>query len=192
MNEHKPDDDEEFEDENAQKGPKTEEEGWEEEISKLKNVTIRGIDSDIYDQFSHKIKNLRMNLGDAITKMMKDIIVDLDESLDDLPALRIRTTFNNFALERLSINHYDRLKIGRADLEEANAKVSFSHIEKLTFLPDVTREIFTRYVQSVTHCGIVRVPSIFPKLIMYSKLQFCDKIEVYDVENEDSENTLER
>ena len=187
MNEHEPDEDQEFEDEDVQKGLRNEDEEWQEGKSKLKNVTIRGIDSDIYDQFSHQIRNLRMNLGDAITKMMKDIIVDLDESLDDLPALRIRTTFNNFALERLSINHYDRLKIGRADLEEANAKISFSHIDKLTFLPDVTREVFTRYVKSVSHCGIVRMPSIFPKLIMYSKLQFCDRIEVYNVEDEDSE-----
>ncbi|MFX0211670.1 MAG: hypothetical protein ACFFDT_37180 [Candidatus Hodarchaeota archaeon] len=191
MNEHEPDKDQDFESEDSQEDLKTEDEDWEEEKSKLKNVTIRGIDSDIYDQFSHKIRNLRMNLGDAITKMMKDIIVDLDESLDDLPALRIRTTFKNFALERLSINHYDRLKIGRADLEEANAKISFSHIGKLTFLPDVTREVFTRYVKSVSHCGIVRMPSIFPKLIMYSKLQFCDRIEVYNVEDEDSKNTIE-
>ena len=188
MNQHEPNEDQS---EDTQKGLKHEDEGWEEERAKLKNVTIRGIDSDIYDQFSHKIKNLRMNLGDAITKMMKDIIIDLDESLDDLPALRVRTTFNNLALERLSINHYDRLKIGRADLEEANAKVSFSHIDKLTFLPDVTREVFTRYVISVTHCGTVRMPSIFPKLIMYSKLQFCDRIEVYNVEDEDSENKNE-
>lgn len=159
--------------------------------AKLKNVTIRGIDGEIYDQFSHKIKNLRMNLGEAITKMMRDIITDLDESLDQLPALRARTTFNNFTLERLSINHYDRLKISRADLEEANAQVSFSHIDKLSFFPDVTREIFTRYVKSVTHCGTVRMPSIFPKLIMYSKLQFCDRIEVYDVEDDSSKNSLE-
>ncbi|MFX1508529.1 MAG: hypothetical protein ACFFDC_20805 [Promethearchaeota archaeon] len=185
MSEHESDEDQEFDDE---KDLKTEDEEWEEGKSKLKNVTIRGIDSDIYDQFSHKIRNLRMNLGDAISKMMKDIIVDLDESLEDLPALRVRTTFNNFALERLSINHYDRLKIGRSDLEEANAKVSFAHIDKLTFLPDVTREVFTRYIASVSHCGTVRMPSIFPKLIMYSKLQFCDRIEVYNVEDEDQEN----
>ncbi|MFX1284045.1 MAG: hypothetical protein ACFFB5_10340 [Promethearchaeota archaeon] len=191
MSEHESEKDHELESEDVQEEAENEEEGWKEGKSKLKNVTIRGIDSDIYDQFSYKIRNLRMNLGEAITKMMNDIIMDLDDSLDDLPALRARTTFNNFTLERLSINHYDRLKISRADLEEANAQVNFSHIDKLTFLPDVTREVFTQYVKSVSHCGTVRMPSIFPKLIMYSKLQFCDRIEVYNVEDNNSKNTLE-
>ncbi len=191
MSEYESEKNNDIESEDVQKEPKTEDEGWKEGKSKLKNVTIRGIDSDIYDQFSYKIRNLRMNLGEAITKMMNDIIVDLDDSLDHLPALRARTTFDNFTLERLSINHYDRLKISRADLEEANAQVNFSHIDKLIFLPDVTREVFTRYVKSVTHCGIVRMPSIFPKLIMYSKLQFCDRIEVYNVEDANSKNSFE-
>lgn len=192
MSEHESEKEHELENEDVQKEPKPDDESWREGNSKLKNVTIRGINSEVYDQFSHKIRNLRMNLGEAITKMMNDIIIDLDDSLNDLPALRARTTFDNFHLERLSINHYDRLKISRADLEEANAQVVFSHINKLTFLPDVTREIFTRYVKRVTHCGIVRMPSIFPKLIMYSKLQFCDRIEIYDVEEENQglENTL--
>ena len=115
----------------------------------------------------------------------------MNDSLDHLPALRARTTFDNFALGRLTINHYDRLKISRADLEAANAKIAFAHIDRLTFLPDVTQEVFSRYVRSVSHCGTVRMPSIFPKLIAYSKLQFCDRIELYDVdEDTDSTNSL--
>ena len=157
-----------------------------EEKPKLKNVTIRGIDSETYDHFSRKIRNLEMNLGEAITKMMNDIILDLDNSLDHLPYLRAKSTFRNYQLERLNISHYDRLKISRADLEEAKAQVEFSHIDKLTFLPDVTRDIFNSYVRNVSHCGTVRVPSIFPKLVMYAKIQFCDKIEIYDVEEEDT------
>ncbi|MFX0014381.1 MAG: hypothetical protein ACFFB2_08595 [Promethearchaeota archaeon] len=182
MNKYESGRDHENEDENVQKEPEIDKEDWEEIKSKLKNVTIRGIDSEIYEQFSYKIKNLRMNLGDAITKMMKDILVDLNDSLDHLPALRARTTFDRFELKRIRIIHYDRLKIGRADLEEADAMIDFLHIDQLTFLPDVTQEVFTRHVRSISHCGTVRIPSIFPKLVMYSKLQFCDRIDVYEVE----------
>ncbi|UCG02903.1 MAG: hypothetical protein JSW11_02725 [Candidatus Heimdallarchaeota archaeon] len=189
MSEHESEKDREDENEDVQKESETDYESWKEGKSKLKNVTIRGIDSEIYDQFSHKIRSLRMNLGEAITKMMNDILVDLNDSLDHLPALRARTTFDKYALDRLSINHYDRLKIGRADLEEANAKITFTHIDRLTFLPDVTQEVFSRYVRSVSHCGTVRMPSIFPKLIAYSKLQFCDRIEIYDVKDEEAGST---
>ncbi len=188
MSEHESEKDHEIESKDVQKEPETDAESWKEGKSKLKNVTIRGIDSEVYDQFSHKIRNLRMNLGEAITKMMTDILVDLNDSLDHLPALRARTTFDNYALDRLSINHYDRLKISRADLEEANAKIAFAHIDRLTFLPDVTQEVFSRYVRSVNHCGIVRMPSIFPKLIAYSKLQFCDRIELYDAKDQDTDS----
>jgi hypothetical protein len=187
MNEHESEKNDENEKEDAQEDLKIDDEDWEERKSKLKNVTIRGIDSEVYDQFSYKIKNLRMNLGDAITKMMNDILVDLNDSLDHLPALRARTTFDRFKLKRIRINHFDQLKVGRADLEESDKMVEFSHIDRLTFLPDVTREVFSKYVQGVSHCGTVRVPSIFPKLIMYSKLQFCDRIDVYEVE--ESKNT---
>ncbi|MHA2244179.1 MAG: hypothetical protein ACXADY_04365 [Candidatus Hodarchaeales archaeon] len=185
MNEHGSEKDHDIGLKNKEKESEADYEGRKEDKSKLKNVTIRGIDSETYNQFSRKVRNLEMNLGEAITKMMSDIIIDLNDSLDHLPGLRARTTFRNYQLERLKISHYDRLKISRTDLEEAKAYLSFSHIDNLTFLPDVTRDIFTRYVRNVSHCGTVRIPSIFPKLVMYSKLQFCDEIKVYDVKEED-------
>ncbi len=191
MNEHETKKDQEKDPENVKQGLKSDHEDWEEKKTKLKNVTIRGIDTDTYDHFSRKIRNLDMNLGDAISKMMSDIVRDLDETIDHLPGLRARTTFNNFKLERVSISHYGRLEVGRADLEEANARIAFSHIDRLTFLPDVTRDVFDRYVRNVSHCDTVRMPSIFPKLILYSKVDFCEKIEIYDVEGEgdSSKNT---
>ncbi len=184
MNENESKKDQEKEHENVKEGLRSDHEDWEEKKAKLKNVTIRGIDSDTYDQFSRKIRNLDMNLGDAITKMMEEIVRDLDDSINHLPGLRARTTFNNFKLERVSISHYDKLEVGKADLEEANARIAFSHISRLTFLPDVTRDVFNRYVRNVSHCDTVRIPSIFPKLILYSKIDFCEKIEIYDVEGE--------
>ena len=49
----------------------------------LKNVTIRGIETEIYDEFSHSMKILGMNIGDAITKMMHDVLEDFDDEFPD-------------------------------------------------------------------------------------------------------------
>lgn len=158
-----------------------------DEKTKLKNVTIRGIDSDTYEEFSHKIKNMQMNIGDAVTRMMKQITSDIDESLGELPGLSARSTFRKFRLPRANISHHDHLSIGKQDLEDANARFSFSHIGELTFEPDVTREVFRKFIRNISHCERVKVPSVLPKLMIYAKINFCDRIEVYEIEKEDSE-----
>jgi hypothetical protein len=163
-----------------------------DEKTKLKNITIRGIDADTYEEFSHKIRNLQMNLGDAVTRMMKEITKDLNDSLDDLPGLSARKTFKHFRLHKASISHHDRLSVGKKDLEEAGARFSFSHIGELTILPDVTREDFRRYIRSISHCDKVRIPAVLPKLMMYSKINFCNRIEVYEVNQEESEKHTQK
>jgi len=158
-----------------------------DERTKLKNVTIRGIDSDTYEEFSHKIKNIQMNIGEAVTRMMQQITSDMDESQGELPGLSARRTFKKFRLPRGDISHHDHLSIGKQDLEDANARFSFSHIGELMFEPDVTRKVFRKYVRNISHCDKVKVPSVLPKLMIYAKINFCDRIEVYEVEKENSE-----
>ncbi|MFX0086212.1 MAG: hypothetical protein ACFFAU_11070 [Candidatus Hodarchaeota archaeon] len=164
----------------------------DDERTKLKNVTIRGIDADTYEEFSHKIRNLQMNLGDAITRMMQDITKDLNDSIDELPGLSARTTFKHFRLARARITHHDHLSVGKKDLEEAGVRFSFSHIGELTILPDVTREDFRKYIRSISHCDRVRIPAVLPKLLMYSKINFCDKIEVYEVDQKEPKDDTEK
>ncbi|MFX0182580.1 MAG: hypothetical protein ACFE95_05800 [Candidatus Hodarchaeota archaeon] len=164
----------------------------EEEINKekegslrLKNVTIRGIDSEIYDEFSHSMKMLNMTIGDAVTKMMRDVIEDLDESFSDLK-IRSKLSFKKLfdRLEKASVRHHRRLIITGKDLLEANAALSFSHIGELIISPDVTREIFNKHIRHISHCRTVRVPDILPKLLLLSRIKFCRNIEIYSTDND--------
>jgi hypothetical protein len=158
-----------------------------DERTKLKNVTIRGIDSDTYEEFSHKIKNMQMNIGDAVTRMMQQITTDIDESLGELPGLSARRTFRKFRLPRGNISHHDHMSISKQDLEDANARFSFSHIGELTIESDVTMEVFRKYIRTISHCDRVKVPSVLPKLMIYAKINFCDRIEIYEVEKVNSD-----
>jgi hypothetical protein len=157
----------------------------EEGSLKLKNVTIRGINSEIYDEFSHSMKMLNMTIGDAVTKMMRDIIDDLDESFSDL---KIRSKLSSKKLfdrlERAAVKHHRRLIINGKDLTEANAALSFSHIGELMISSDVTRELFNKHIRHISHCQTVRVPEILPKLLLLSRIKFCRNIEIYSADND--------
>ena len=155
-----------------------EEQHLESSSSSEKNVTIRGIDSRVYDEFSRAIKSLGITLGEAISRMMGDVLKDFDGKI---PKLSARFYRDGAQLPTASISGHGLLRVNETDLIEANARFSFTHIDQLTFGPDVTPETFTRHVRSIDHCSEVKIPSILPKLLVYSKVRRCDSIEIYQV-----------
>ncbi|MHA2334328.1 MAG: hypothetical protein ACXAEU_20040 [Candidatus Hodarchaeales archaeon] len=143
-----------------------------------KTITIRGIDVKIYDEFSQNMKVLGMTIGDAFTKMMKDILTDFNGTFPDLSA----KSFKNEYLARISIRDHAHIVINAKDLIESNALVTFDDIDHLEFEPDVTGELFLRHVKAIRDCDTVKMPNILPKLLVYSKLMDCDDIEFYEVD----------
>ena len=153
----------------------------DEVVPTLKSVTIRGVDGGGYDEFSQVIQMAGLTMGEAITKMMGDVMKDFDETFPDLSAESFRLMVKK---DRINVQHHERLSISRKDLEDANRGIKFQHIRDLTFEADVTEEVFNTYVRSIQHCGTVRVPSVLPKLQIYAKIAHTDVIEIYDAEDE--------
>lgn len=147
----------------------------------LKSVTVRGVNGGVYDEFSQVIQMAGLTMGEAITKMMGDVMRDFDETFPDLSAESFRLMVKK---DRINVQHHERLSVSRKDLEDANRGIKFQHIRDLTFEADVTEDVFNTYVRSIQHCGTVRVPSVLPKLQIYAKIAFTDDIEIYDVEDE--------
>jgi hypothetical protein len=114
-----------------------------------------------------------MNIGDALSKMMSDVIEDFDEALPKISAKTLR------GMKKHSIVHHRTLSVSKADLEVKGSRFSFSHINTLRFEEDVTREVFEKHVSSVNHCRRVYVPNVFPKLVAYSLMNACDNIILY-------------
>jgi hypothetical protein len=152
-----------------------------ENLKKLKNITIRGIDSDTYEDFSSKVKSLNKNIGDAVTQMMKDILVDFD---DAFPTLSSKDSLRKLKSDAQVISHHERLDISKQDLEDAGVPFAFRHIERLTIGPDVDLETFNKYIVQIQHCSRVKIPAIQPKLVLLSRIRFCDRVEVYPVTSE--------
>jgi hypothetical protein len=149
---------------------------------RLKHITIRGINPDLYEEFTEKVKTLGMHMGEAVNQMMTDIIGDFDDSF---PSLSAKGTFGKVPLEKAHISHHAELSIGRKDLEEANVRFYFSHIDELTVESDVDLETFQKYILEIRDCRFLRIPKVLPKLLLLSKIRHCDEIDTYTVESKE-------
>ncbi|MCY3414124.1 MAG: hypothetical protein INQ03_20940 [Candidatus Heimdallarchaeota archaeon] len=135
------------------------------------NVTIRGVDAEIYQSFSDKVKSSEQNIGEVISTMISSVMNDFDEVFPEPDE-------TEFPRKKISINHMDDLEISLDDLIETSARVSFNHIDRLIFDASVTKDAFLKYVHSINHCGTIEISSSMPKLLAYSKANYCDEINV--------------
>jgi hypothetical protein len=148
----------------------------------LKNITIRGVDERTYDEFSQTIRLASLSMGKAITKMMQDVMKDFDDVFPELSAKNLKFLVKK---DRIRVGNYRTISISKKDLLDADKRVRFRHIDELVFEDDVTSDLFSTYVDSISHCETVRVPSILPKLLIYSKISHANNIEIYEVSDKE-------
>lgn len=146
----------------------------------IKTVTIRGVDGRIYDEFSRVIQSSGMTMGEAVSKMMRDVSRDFDEVF---PMLSSKSFKYMVKKDKIVLEHFDELTVGLKDFEEADKRVQFQHIRCLTLESDVNAEAFETYIDEIEHCDVVRVPSVLPKLLIYSKISHCNEVEIYTPES---------
>ena len=128
-----------------------------------------------------------MNIGDAITRMMQDVIKDFDGTFPDIRSGILK---GKEQLRKIEIIHNEELQISNNDLVQANARINFVRIGTLDIRPDVTQESFNKYIREIIRCNNIRVPNILPKLVILSKIIRYEKIEIYDVETNEVIETI--
>jgi len=151
-------------DENSRTRAERPERETKEENKSIKTVTIRGVDGQIYDEFSQVIQASGMTMGDAVSKMMRDVSKDFDEVFPMLSAMSLKYMVKK---DKITVKHY------------------------LTIKSDVTTEAFETYIDKIEHCETVRVPQVLPKLLIYSKIAHCDRVEIYPrIEGDPNESAI--
>ncbi|MHA2364839.1 MAG: hypothetical protein ACXAC7_12865 [Candidatus Hodarchaeales archaeon] len=148
----------------------------EEQISKTKNIAIRGIDARMYEIFSRKIQAMGMQMGDAFNKIMQEILKNIDEVFPEIDASTLQST--DF-LPTISIYKQEEVSISKNDLIEAESRLSINKIEKLIFKEDISKEEFKRYIISIVGCKTLLIPKKVPKLLVLSKISDIERIEYY-------------
>ena len=143
--------------------------------SDIKNITIRGVDLEIYDSFTSKLRDYNMNVGDAFNKMIGDVLVNFDNVISEKSAYDYY--YKQRHLPKLFIEEHDQLEISSQDLIASNSRISFKNISILKFDSSVTKEVFLSHVRDIRRCTLVQFSKDFPKLLAFAYADECENIE---------------
>lgn len=123
----------------------------------MTDVTIRGIDKDVYSEFSAEARKKNVPIGELVTTVMRAF---LEESSKDSQG---------------RISYLDSLEVSQEDLEELEGTISFYHIGRLVFSNNVRWEIFSEKVSSIENVGKLTYPKSFPRLPFLTRCQTIGK-----------------
>jgi len=116
----------------------------------MTDVTIRGIDDDVYARFAAEAKRRGVAIGELTTQMM---LAALQESN--------RAVYN--------IGNLDELTVSRRDLESMDGPVIFSNIDLLEFAEDVDWPLFKERVERINNVDLVLISKSLSKFQILTK-----------------------
>ncbi len=112
----------------------------------MTDVTIRGIDDEIYALFSAEARKRGVSIGELVTLVMRAFLDKTNE------------------MEQNEINSISSIEVSQKDLNEVEGRVGFSSIPKVEFMDDVTWDLFSKKVAYVRNVAKLTVPGNFPRL----------------------------
>jgi hypothetical protein len=116
----------------------------ERRVPTVTDVTIRGIDDEVYARFAAEAKKRGIPIGELATEAMKDLV---DRAIG--PSYRIADL--------------DLLSVSRSDLESMDRPVVFADIDVLEFENDVDWTIFKDHVERINDVALVLLPKSLSK-----------------------------
>jgi len=120
----------------------------------MTDVTIRGIDDDVYAKFTAEAKKRDLSIGELTTIVMRALVEE------------IGTT--NYRISDLA-----SLVITRKDLESLKGQVMLHRIKKLEIADDVDWDLFDRTVSSIKSSNVVLIP---PSITRFQVLTKCSMV----------------
>ncbi|MFW9769222.1 MAG: hypothetical protein ACFFF9_17330 [Candidatus Thorarchaeota archaeon] len=123
----------------------------------MTDVTIRGIDSDVYSLFSAEARRRSVPIGELVTQVMRIFLEETSE-------------------KRFTVEGVDELTITRAELESVGGPIGFNGVKTLTISNDIDWELFDKYVDEIRKSKTVVIPKTLTKLQILTKCKDVDKI----------------
>jgi hypothetical protein len=156
--------------------------GWASEAYEYSNsmkLRLGELDEETYNRLEFAASRLHVGVGRLLNEMMGKVLEKRDEAAEGIPAISSKDLSHLYEKRKASvkISHVGDLMVTREDLEEMGPRVKFSHVRSLEFDPSVGERLFHEKVKNISHCGLVRFPENFPKLLAYAKSSFCDYYE---------------
>jgi len=126
-------------------------------VTLMTDVTIRGIDDDVYAKFTAEAKKRELSIGELTTIVMRALVEE------------IGTT--NYRISDLA-----SLVITRKDLESLKGQVMLHRIKKLEFADDVDWDLFDRTVMSIKSSSIVLIPKSITRFQVLTKCNMVSEV----------------
>lgn len=126
--------------------------------SGMTDVTIRGIEDDVYSNFAAEAKKRGISIGELTTKVMRDFVGGSAGT----------TTYQ--------IANLDRLSVSKNDLESTDGVVSFTNIDVLEFEDDVDWKTFNSRVEKITNVDTILIPKSLSKFQVLTKSRNVDEV----------------
>jgi hypothetical protein len=117
----------------------------------MTDVTIRGIDDDVYAKFTAEAKKRDLSIGELTTIVMRALVEEISTA--------------NYRIGNLA-----SLQVAKKDLESLKGPVMFHNIKMLEFADDIDWEMFDRSIMSIKNCAKVLIP---PSLTRFQVLTKC-------------------
>ncbi len=133
---------------------------------KIKDVTIRSVDSKIWNDFISYCQLNNNKTSIVINRILWEVIPEME--ITQIMISKIKESIENVFLisshESITINQNDLQKIG-------DKKVLFHRIKELTFKEDISQETFLEKVLGIYNCVNVNFPNDFSKLLQLSRVK---------------------
>lgn len=124
----------------------------------MTDVTIRGIDDEIYRRFSAEARNRGIAIGKLVTQAMSNL-------LEAKP-------MGSYKVENVD----EEVIITKKDLESLDKPVILKNIVKLTFTGDVDGPTFVNCVERMENIEELNIPDTLTKLLILAKSKNVGKI----------------
>jgi hypothetical protein len=125
----------------------------------MTDVTIRGIDDDIYAKFTAEAKRRDMSIGELTTIVMRALVEEI-------------STVN------YRIGNLGSLQVTRKDLESLKGPVMFHNIKALEFTDDIDFDTFDQRVMSIKNCAKVLIPHTLTRFQVLTKCAMVSEVKI--------------
>lgn len=136
---------------------------------KLKDITIRNVFKELYENFLSKSKEEEKNIGEFFSEHLAFFIpvYDLFHNLKFLRNLR----------NPIIVTQKEKLNISKKDLADiGNRELILFAIDEIKFDANIPSELFLDTVKAIIKCNEVYLPKSIPKLLALARTKNCGKV----------------
>ena len=123
----------------------------------MTDVTIRGIEDEVYSQFSAEARKRSIPIGELVTQVMRIFLEETSE-------------------KRYEIKDTDEVTVSRGELESVGGPIAFIGIKVLTIEEDLDWALFAKYIDEIVNCKTVVIPKTLSKLQVLTKCRNVGKV----------------